>query len=337
MDALWQAVVHGDEYTAVDVVRRARADGVDEETLLQDVIAAVQERVGAEWAADRLTVAQEHAATALNERVISGLAHYGHRRTGSGETPRGRVTVGCADGEWHALPTRLVAEVLRLRGWRVDYLGAHTPTRHLVSHLHNTGSEAVLLSATLPTRLPAAHAAVTACRAMGVPVMAGGRAFGPDGRHAHALGADAWAPDARAAAAVLDEGLPAPDPAAVRQVVDDLPHLTDQKYTFVTRSRVPLVRQTLTGLEDRFPPLRAYGDEQRERTAEDLSHIVDFLATALYVDGPALFTTFLDWTARVLEARGVPARSVVAALGVLSHQLRDFPARCACSGVAPPP
>ncbi|MEV7814024.1 cobalamin-dependent protein [Streptomyces flaveolus] len=106
----------------------------------------------------------------------------------------------------------MVAEVLRLRGWRVDYLGAHTPTRHLVSHLHNTGSEAVLLSATLPTRLPAAHAAVTACRAMGVPVMAGGRAVGPDGRHAHALGADAWAPDARAAAAVLDEGLPAPDP-----------------------------------------------------------------------------------------------------------------------------
>ncbi len=130
---------------------------------------------------------------------------------------------------------------------------------------------------------------------MGVPVMAGGRAFGPDGRHARALGADAWAPDARAAAAVLDEGLPAPDPAAVRQVVDDLPHLTDQEYTFVTRSRVPLVRQTLTGLEDRFPPLRAYGDEQRERTAEDFSHIVDFLATALYVDDPALFSTFLDW------------------------------------------
>ncbi|MGW3466086.1 hypothetical protein ACWDE9_44010, partial [Streptomyces olivaceoviridis] len=36
-------------------------------------------------------------------------------------------------------------------------------------------------------------------------------------------------------------------------------------------------------------------------------------------------TTFLDWTARVLEARGVPARSLVAALGALGHQLRDFP------------
>ncbi len=52
---------------------------------------------------------------------------------------------------------------------------------------------------------------------------------------------------------------------------------------------------------------------------------MDFLASALYVDDPALFTTFLDWTARVLDARGVQARSVVAALGALSHQLRDFP------------
>ncbi|MGW5491314.1 cobalamin B12-binding domain-containing protein [Streptomyces olivaceoviridis] len=325
VDALWQAVVHGDEHTAVDVVRGARAEGVGEETLLLDVIAAVQERVGREWAADRLTVAQEHAATALNERVISGLAHDRQRESGAGGTPRGRVTVSCVDGEWHALPARLVAEVLRLRGWRVDYLGAQTPTHHLVSHLHSTGAEAVLLSGSLPTRLPTAHAAVTACQAIGVPVMAGGRAFGPDGRYAHALGADRWAPDARAAAAVLAKGLPAPDPAAARQVVDDLPHLADQEYTFVARSRVLLVRQTVTALEDLFPPLRAYSDEQRERTAEDLSHIVEFLATALYVDDPALFTTFLNWTARVLEARGVPARSMVAALGALEHQLRDFP------------
>ncbi|MEU2062538.1 cobalamin-dependent protein [Streptomyces sp. NPDC013455] len=325
VDDLWQAVTTGDEYTAVDVVQRALADGVDEEALLLDVIAAVQRRIGAEWAADRLTVAQEHAATAITERVITAVVHARQRTAGTDRAPRGRVTVACVDGEWHAVPARLVAEVLRLRGWHVDYLGAQTPTHHLISHLYGTDAQAVLLSGSIPTRLPAAHAAITACQAVGVPVMAGGRAFGPDGRYAHALGADRWASDARAAAAILDEGLAPPDPAAARQMVDDLPHLTDQEYTFVAQSRALLVRQTLTSLEERFPPLRAYDDAQRERTAEDLAHIVDFLTAALYVDDAALFADFLRWTADVLEARHVPARSLVAALGVLGEQLRDFP------------
>ncbi|MEW2249285.1 cobalamin-dependent protein [Streptomyces sp. NPDC006975] len=325
VEEVWQAVAHGDEYAAVDLARRALADGVDEETLLLDVIAAVQQRVGAEWAADRLTVAQEHAATAISERVVTALALARPRAARRAPAPRGRVTVSCVDGEWHALPARLVAEVLRLRGWQVDYLGAQTPTAHLVAHLHHTGSEAVLLSGSLPTHLPTAHAAVTACQAVGVPVMAGGRAFGPDGRYAHALGADRWAPDARAAAAVLDDGLWPPDPASARQAVDDLPHLADQEYTFVAQSRSRLVRKTLTELEERFPALRHYTDEQREHTAQDLAHIVDFLATALYVDDPDLFTTFVTWTADVLHARRVPPHSVTVALDVLGASLRDFP------------
>ncbi|SCD78496.1 Methanogenic corrinoid protein MtbC1 [Streptomyces sp. di188] len=190
-EALWKAVIDGDEYDAVDVVRGALADGWQEEDLLLDVVAAVQARVGLEWAADRITVAQEHAATAINERVITALTY---RDPGARpDVVKGRVTVTCVDGEWHAFPARLVAETLRLRGWKVDYLGAQTPTPHLVAHQHHTNSDAVLLSGSIPTHLPRAHTAINACRSVGVPVVAGGRAFGVDGRYARALGADAWA------------------------------------------------------------------------------------------------------------------------------------------------
>ncbi|WP_320782102.1 B12-binding domain-containing protein [Streptomyces sp. CRN 30] len=323
-DRLWHAVALGDEHAAVDVVHDGLADGADRETLLMDVIAAVQERVGVEWAADRITVAQEHAATAINERVVAALVH---RRSSEAARPahRGRVTVACVDGEWHAFPARLVSEVLSLRGWRVDYLGAQTPTPHLVAHLHHTVPDAVLLSGSITTHLPTAHAAITACQAIGVPVLAGGRAFGPDGRYARALGADAWAQDARGAADVLAAGLSRPDPAVARQAVDDLPHLSDQEYTMVVRSHGRLVRQTLADLEAAFPAMRGYDAAQRERTAEDIAHIVDFLATALYVDDAGAFVAFLDWTADILEARNVPARSLVTGLDLLAGQLRDFP------------
>jgi hypothetical protein len=108
-------------------------------------------------------------------------------------------------------------------------------------------------------------------------------------------------------------------------VADDLPHLADQEYTMVVLSRPQLVKQTLADLETRFQEMRGYNDAQRERTAEDIAHIVDFLATALYVDDAEIFTAFLTWTAGILEARHVPARSVVTGLEVLAEQLREFP------------
>jgi methanogenic corrinoid protein MtbC1 len=318
-DLLWDAVLRGDEYSAVDVVVDALRDGLEPEAVLLEVIGAVQQRVGLEWAANRLSVAQEHAATAINERVISTLSLTSGRHGGE----RGRVTVACVDGEWHALPARLLAEVLRLRGFTVDYLGAQVPAAHLVTHLHRTGPDAVALSSSIATRLPTAHATITACQAAGVPVIVGGRAFGTDGRYARLLGADAWAPDARTAAETLADGLPAPaHPHA--QPMDDLPHLADQEYTLVTRSAPRLVATVLDRLPERVPAMAGYDDEQRRHTAEDVRHIVDFLSVALYTGDAELFEHFLGWTAEVLEARSVPVAVLRPVLDLLGDELRDF-------------
>ena len=317
-DELWAAVRAGDEYAAVDVVTDALAAGLEPEAVLLDVIGAVQHKVGIEWAANRMSVADEHAATAINDRVIAVLPA---RRPVSG---RGRITVACVDQEWHALPARLVSETLRLRGWRVDYLGAQVPTAHLISHVHRTGPDAVCLSSSLPTRLPLAHSAITAVQAAGTPVMAGGLAFGTDGRYARLLGADAWAPDARAAGDRLAAG-PLTRPTPAHQAIDDLPHLGDQEYTLVARSSTRLVRDTFQRLEQQLPAMRDYSDEQREHTAEDIAHIVGFLTAALYVDADEVFNGFLVWTAEVLTARQVPARSLLPCLDLLEEQLHDFP------------
>ncbi|MEV0966697.1 cobalamin B12-binding domain-containing protein [Streptomyces sp. NPDC049910] len=321
-DELWKAVDARDEPSASRGVFGLLDSGLAAEDVLLEVIAPVQRKVGAEWAAGRITVAQEHAATAIHERVIAALAHRSAPRTGpSGVT----VTVACVEGEWHALPARILAETLRLRGHAVDYLGAQVPTAHLIAHLRRTAPDVAALSSSLPTRLPTAHAAITAVRATGVPVLAGGAAFAPDGRYARLLGADAWAADAREAADVLSRGLPRPGPDAARPAAEDLPHLDDQEYTVVSRGKRRLVRHTLAGLERRLPAMLSYSETQRERTAEDLAHIVDFLAAALYTDDTTLFTGFLDWTGGILEARGVPARVLLPGLDLLRQELRDFP------------
>lgn len=321
-DRLWGALADRDEYAAAATVFAALEAGMTPEDVLLEVIAPVQHRVGAEWAANRISVAQEHAATAINDRVIAALAHHASSKVAA---HGGRVVLACVDGEWHALPARLLAEVLRLRGWQVDFLGAQVPTPHLIAHVHEHGPDVVALSCSIPTRLPNAHAAIVACQSAGFPVLAGGAAFGRDGRFARQLGADAWAPDARTAEERLRRGFPSVRRAFSRQPVDDLPHLVDQEYTMVSRSAAQLVKSTLAELEDRFPAMRAYSPLQRQHTVEDIAHIVDFLTVSLYTDDDALFTDFVTWTADILAARGVPAVSLSPALDLLAAQLHEFP------------
>ena len=316
----------GDEYGAVGIVTALLDHGADPARVMLELIAPTQSRVGELWAANEWSIAREHAATAISERALAAVA-----ARSSVRPTRGRITVACVDGEWHALPVRILGEMLRLDGWRVDFLGANVPGPHLVTHLHQTGPDAVALSCMLATRLPRAHAAITACRSVGVPVITGGPGFGPEGRWALRLGADAWAADADGAVRRLAEDWP-PE-------IDDpyrTPFLGDDEYTHLVRHRGELVSTALTRLMAAYPPVGGYTQRQQDSTVEDLGHVVDFLAAALYVADEQVFTDFVAWTAAVLEARQVPPVALHIGLTLMRDQLRDFPGAIAVidAGVA---
>ncbi len=306
----------GDEYGAIAAVTALLDRGVPPQRVMIDLLARAQERVGELWASNQWSIAREHAATAISERALAAVA---------ARTPvrpaRGQVTVACVDGEWHSLPIRILGEMLRLDGWRVDYLGASVPGPHLVTHLHQTGPDAVALSCMLATRLPRAHAAITAARTAGVPVICGGRGFGPDERYAERLGADAWAPNAEEAVARLAADWPPPmtgDPY-------DMGFLGDDEYTYVVRHRPELLQTAMHRLRAAYPDVRAYDREKEDHTMEDMGHIIEFLSAALYVGESRIFNDFVDWTASVLRARGVPAQALAAGLRLYRDQLADYP------------
>jgi methanogenic corrinoid protein MtbC1 len=316
----------GDEYGAVDIVTALLDNGVPAARVMLDLIARTQNRVGELWAANEWSIAREHAATAISERALAAVSARNHVRP-----TRGRITVACVDGEWHALPVRILGEMLRLDGWRVDFLGANVPGPHLVTHLHQTGPDAVALSCMLATRLPRAHAAITACRSVGVPVIAGGPGFGPDGRWAHRLGADAWAAGAEGAVQRLSHDWPP-------QIEDPFQtaFLGDDEYTYLVRHRGELVNTAMTRLTAAYPPVAGYSQRQYDSTVEDLGHVADFLAAALYVGDEQVFTDFVAWTAAVLEARQVPPVALQIGLTLMRDQLRDYPSAIAVldAGVA---
>jgi methanogenic corrinoid protein MtbC1 len=302
-----------DEAGAVAVAVDALDAGVDPEVVLLDVVAGAQREVGERWAAGEWTVVQEHVATHISERVVAAVAHHAPAPAPTGI---GRVVVACLDGEWHGLPARLLAEVLARHGWAVEFLGASVPAAHLATHVHRAGPDVVAVSSSLPSRLPAARRMVEACRATGTPVLAGGPAFGEDGRWARAVGADGWAPDARAAAEMLTADPDGPWFADVARGAEDRSAREEQTVLHARRAE-------LVGLA--AGAARPDAVDVPDELADDLGHLVDFLAAAVFVDDPALFGGFVTWVGSVAIPSGLRVEEVGPALDALTGALADSP------------
>ena len=318
-DAYLERLAASDEDGAVDVALGAIDAGVDVEVVLLDVVAGAQRAVGERWAAGEWTVVQEHVATHISERVVAAVSRRAPAPAPSGI---GTVAVACLDGEWHGLPARLLAEVLARHGWAVDFLGASVPAAQLASHVHRGGPDVVAISSSLASRLPAAQRMIEACRATGTPVLAGGPAFGADGQWARAVGADGWAPDARAAAAMLaaDPDGPwfpatSPTPPVVAGTPTDRTGREEQAVLHTRRAELVALAAAAA----------RPGDPTADELGDDLGHLVDFLAAAVFVDDPTLFDGFVDWVGSVAIPSGLHTDEVAPALDALAAALGDSP------------
>ena len=316
-DEYLDALGRGDELRAVELVTGLLDAGSSPQQVLLELVTPAQMCVGELWESGRWSVAQEHAATCIAERVVAAVGAR-TRRTGS----RGHVVLSCLDGEWHALTARIVGEVLKLHDWRVTFLGASVPPVHLVSFLHQHGPDVVALSATLPIRLPAARQTVVAAQRTGTPVLAGGAGFRTDGCFARSLGVDAWAPTVPDAVALLDR-LPWPEPAVPRPV--DVG--AEAEYTGVRERRGRLVVAALENLRSGSELPVQLADSALD---DDLGQAVDFLAAAAYFGDRGLFADHIGWLARVSASRGAPEAALAGVLDAFGAELHDFPFAQAC-------
>ena len=91
----------------------------------------------------------------------------------------------------------MIAAYLTYLGWRVTFLGATIPADDLGAFLADEKPHALVLSCSLTANLRGARESIRAAHDAGVPVVAGGRAFGANDERATAIGADGWLGDPR--------------------------------------------------------------------------------------------------------------------------------------------
>lgn len=194
----------GDEAGAWHSIEEALAWGMEPAEVYLDLLVPALRRLGDGWAAGTVTVAQEHRASAVAARIIGRLGPRFARRG----RKRGVVIVGAPAGDQHALPSAIVADLLRGEGFEVLDMGANVPPGSFAETAqHATRLAAVVIGVTTPGRESGVRATIRALRAAAVaaPVLVGGAAIRGAGDAAR-LGADAWTgQDGRSVIAAVEQ------------------------------------------------------------------------------------------------------------------------------------
>lgn len=313
VDRYVASVTTGDRAGAGLVVDSCLEDGWAPLDVVCDVLAPAQAHVGRRWEDGRWSVAMEHRATVITAGQLEQLAALAPVAPDEDDV-LGPVPVICCEGEWHTLAAEMAATVMRMRGIPAEMIGPSLPAEEIAGYLGARPPRVVAVSCSLPSHLIGAWRTITALRACGVAVVAGGRGFGPHGRWALALGADHAAADFRVGADLVQRlrtgpaGLPlgdavSPDVAAEVEVLRREAPAWTELATAAARERWP-------GLETRTAAILA--------TRADIEETVEAIGSAVLVGDETLLRDFVAWFEGVIAARELPL-SFVSSAFVLLH------------------
>ena len=89
----------------------------DEEilTIYEDIITPAMHRIGLLWENNKITVADEHIATAVCDFVLSRLSNV--HKSSQDSAPRGRAMFLCLEGEQHYLGLKMANYLFVDHGW----------------------------------------------------------------------------------------------------------------------------------------------------------------------------------------------------------------------------
>lgn len=142
--------------------------------LLDEVVSPMLVEIGERWRGGRMTIAQEHLATAVVHQVLGWV-----REMAEAGAAAPVLVAATPPGQIHEGGALLAAATAAAEGWRVTYLGADLPVDEIAEAARRTAARAVALSIVHPTDDPAVGDHIRALRQAlptGVALLVGGTA-----------------------------------------------------------------------------------------------------------------------------------------------------------------
>jgi len=196
-----QSILAADRRAATTIAKEALAQGHDLMEVYVDLVQASLYELGRRWEGNRITVAQEHAGTAVCQYVLAQL----YADMPAPSRRRGLAVVTGVEGEFHQVGANLVADALESDGWNVRFLGANTPRAGVLQALDEHDASVLGISVTMLFNIAMARELVREARVRrpALTVIVGGAAFRAAPDLWREVGADARADDVRAAVEAL--------------------------------------------------------------------------------------------------------------------------------------
>lgn len=167
----------GDENGTFQILEDAMAAGAGPEEIYLELLAPALSNIGQRWHDSELSISEEHVATATATRVISRI---GPRFSSNRGRSRGMIVLAAINGDSHTIPTAMLKDLLRYRGFDVADLGASTPAADIANYAAGLSDlMAVGLAATTPGAEAATAETISAIRSLlpDIPIVVGGSAF----------------------------------------------------------------------------------------------------------------------------------------------------------------
>jgi methanogenic corrinoid protein MtbC1 len=128
------------------------------------------------WHANEISIADEHAATAITESILTVLAE---RQTPASPVGR-KVVATTVGGEQHSIGLRIVALAFELAGWDCLYIGADVPHPDVQAAVSQHRADVLAVSCTSRLHLRSVAELINLVRRADEnppKILVGGRAF----------------------------------------------------------------------------------------------------------------------------------------------------------------
>jgi methanogenic corrinoid protein MtbC1 len=140
------ALLSGDKQKATQLIMDAFHKGNSIRSIYLQVFQSTQREIGRLWHMNKVSVAQEHFASAATQLIMSQL--YPH--IFSTEKTGRRMVAACVSQELHEIGIRMVADFFEMSGWDTFYLGANLPPWSVGQAIMDHKADILALSCTVP-------------------------------------------------------------------------------------------------------------------------------------------------------------------------------------------
>ena len=195
--ALADAIIQGDQNTAVEITRAALDEGLVAKSILDEGLIGGMETVGSRFKNNEIYIPEVLMAARAMKSALQLLEPELAR---AGVEPIGRLLIGTVQGDLHDIGKNLVAMMLRGAGFEVTDLGVDVTAEQFIEQAGAANSQLIIgMSTLLTTTMPAMEKTIKALRQAGVSakVMIGGAPVTQN--YADKIGADGYAGDAATA------------------------------------------------------------------------------------------------------------------------------------------